>query len=63
MKNKVTENKGSFEFLFKGTGEAPEKLELKSRDTSQRYMAPYQLSFEWFMSQVRVQFQRTSSQA
>ena len=38
MKNKVTENKGSFEFLFKGTGEAPEKLELKSRDTSQRYM-------------------------
>ena len=28
MKNKVTENKGSLEFLFKGTGEAPEKLEL-----------------------------------
>ena len=36
MKNNVTENKGSLEFPFKGIGEALEKLELKSRDTSQR---------------------------
>ena len=44
MKNNVTENKGSLEFPFKGIGE------------TLGYLAPYQLSIEWFKSQVRVKF-------